>query len=468
MKFSILSSAVIVVITAVIAVLQGGRLSELTEEQETLETRAVALGLSIDGAPAAKSELEAAARGGSSSSAGSGKQGGRTQSGSTPADPRKAAEEFANELFALATRMKELQKAGEAPPPELERQLVGFLARFMQLDPEVIPHLITLVRNNDSFAEQEKQGIMMLSLASMAKASPEAALNLYINSRELLGDEARQAVTMALGNWAGQDPRAALAWIDRHFEDLPEDATEGARALAIANAYKSDPTFAVEKTLALEKDGVLQLTQMLGRVLPTPEEQLTLLRKIEGGLGELPTDPNGINEEAIKTATNDQVLRGGLIIGLGGALARQSFESASEFLDSANLTPIETIIVAKGVAGNVRELREPGKWINWLDENSPPAERGQSTAQLVKQWTERDFRATADWIGQQPQGDLRNRATFSFAETVAPHEPDAAADWALTLPPTPERSVLLKEIHTHWQGKDADAAAAFAAKHGIE
>jgi hypothetical protein len=120
-----------------------------------------------------------------------------------------------------------------------------------------------------------------------------------------------------------------------------------------------------------------------------------------------------------------------------------------------------------GLTSNARDLQDPGSWLPWIDEHSPPAERDQSVSTVVRTWTETDFRATADWIAEQPQGPLRERSTFTFAETVAPHEPASAAQWALTLPPSEERTALLQDIHGQWQGKDKDAAAAFAAQQGL-
>ncbi len=56
---------------------------------------------------------------------------------------------------------------------------------------------------------------------------------------------------------------------------------------------------------------------------------------------------------------------------------------------------------------------------------------------------------------------------YAFTETVTPHEPASAADWALTLPPSQECTELLQNIHRHWQGKDEDTATAFAPEQGL-
>lgn len=114
-----------------------------------------------------------------------------------------------------------------------------------------------------------------------------------------------------------------------------------------------------------------------------------------------------------------------------------------------------------------RELQDPGEWLTWVDSNAPVGQREEDTGRILENWARVDFRATAAWIGEQPAGPLRDRSTYVLAETVAPHEPASAVDWALTLPPSQERTELLQNIHRHWQGKDEDAAAAFAAEQGL-
>jgi hypothetical protein len=92
-------------------------------------------------------------------------------------------------------------------------------------------------------------------------------------------------------------------------------------------------------------------------------------------------------------------------------------------------------------------MRNPGAWLGWVDANTPPEQRENATSQVVRRWTNNDFRATAAWIGEQPPSPLRDRATRTFAEAVAPHEPDTAANWALTLPASEDRTNLLRNIH---------------------
>jgi len=458
MKFSVLISIVIVAITAVLATLQGVRHTDLKEERTVLETRALALGLPLDGQQAGKSD--AALAGGAK---------GTTRSGSGAASDHKAiAKEFSVELFAMARKMKEMQKAKSQPSLQEQQEMMAFFLRFMELDPQVIPHIIAELRATNEFDDDEKRTILGMSFMALAQSSPQTALDVFISSGDLIqGNESRHMVGMALSKWASDDPAAALDWIELHESDLPEKAANDARKLAIASSFQSDPNFGVQMALDLERDDLMALTMQVGSLMRTPENQLELFRSLRDSLGDLPTDPSKIDKDFAANASKEQLLRGGLLVGLGGTLASQPFEKASEFLDSAELGPVETIAVAKGIAERAGSLQDPGSWLPWIHENSLEHDRDQNVTNVIRNWTNNDFRATAAWIGEQPDGLLRERATHSFAQTVAPHEPASAAKWALTLPESERRTDLLRTIRHQWQNKDKDAADTFAAEHGL-
>jgi hypothetical protein len=75
---------------------------------------------------------------------------------------------------------------------------------------------------------------------------------------------------------------------------------------------------------------------------------------------------------------------------------------------------------------------------------------------LVEQWTRNDYKAAGEWIGTLADGPAKNAAIKSFAKTVAPYEPEAAAQWANSLPAGKERDEVLRTIGAQ-KKKDAPA-----------
>jgi hypothetical protein len=64
---------------------------------------------------------------------------------------------------------------------------------------------------------------------------------------------------------------------------------------------------------------------------------------------------------------------------------------------------------------------------------------GHSIHQIVRIWTETDYQAAGKWLATTPAGPTKNIAIRSYAETVSTLDPVTATQWAMTLPPGPDR-----------------------------
>lgn len=475
MNIQIISSIIIVAITAIIAVSQEQRRHDLKETAVALEETAVNLGIEVEGLTAARSGGSDATARNASKDGGTRGAGAKGGPGSLPSnepmsEAEKTAKEFAAELLRFVAEMKALEASGEEPSVETQMKLMSFMSRFLNLDAEVIPFLVAEIRETDALEKEVKQQVIMMSFMTLARSSPEKAMDFYINSVDLLeGERQSQGMAaMALGKWGGEDPQSAMKWLDANGEKLTEEMRRGAEQMLIANAFKADPKFAAEHALKLEKENILELASGVSSVLGTPEEHLSVLRSLQDQLGDVPDIEGKDAEKLLENSTKEQILHGGLLVALGSSLAEQSFEAGSKSLEAAELSPAEMEIISRGLAEHAHSIQEPGPWLNWINDNASEKVREEATGNIVGHWTQRDFRATASWIGDLEPGPMRDRSIHSFAETVAPHEPASAADWAVQLPQSQERKELFRNIHRQWQKEDEGAAAAFAEEHGIE
>lgn len=461
MKLSLLSSLLIILGTIVVAVLQSGRIDSLDKEQAVLEGEARALGIPLTTGRSAKSPDRSAP-------AGSYRASAATRAAELEAEEEGKA--FAQELIAFWRKMEAMQKTGKEPTLEQQREIFDFLNRFLSLEAAAIPHLMAEIRDFDEMDANIKREILGMALTTMAQSAPEKAMELYINSGDLFEDDRRTAhiIARTLGAWSAQDPRAALDWLDLNSASLDAGTVAEARKTAIAQAFAADPQFAAAAALKLEKEQILAVSQQLGPTLRTPEHHLDLLSSLQDSLAPLEGDLPTLDESALADASPQQVLRGGLLLGFGSSLATESFESARTLLESADLSTTDRSLLAAGLVRNARQMTDPGAWLPWLHEHGSQVSGQDPVSSVVKSWTQNDFRSAADWIGSQEPGPLRESATRSFAETVAPHEPASAAEWALTLPPSEDRTELLQNIQNIWAKKDTEAAAAFAARHGLQ
>jgi hypothetical protein len=98
-----------------------------------------------------------------------------------------------------------------------------------------------------------------------------------------------------------------------------------------------------------------------------------------------------------------------------------------------------------GVTGGLYST-DPTPWLGWMQQNLPADQLDEHTNGIIRQWTQRDYNAVGTWLNTQPTGPAKDAATLSFAETLIPHEPEAAQRWIDTLPAGEKKDRLLEQL----------------------
>jgi hypothetical protein len=261
----------------------------------------------------------------------------------------------------------------------------------------------------------------------LANDQPESAIALATESTGIKGmeDMLGHTVSTSLGKWAEKDPLAAMEWVRKNSEKHANLITEETKAAILAGAAKQDPKLALSMVndLGLNEPRV---ADGLVRSARSAEERTALLQTLRDG-----KDQNDLTKTTLSA--------------LGGQLTNDGFESSQAWLSSAKLSKDETLSVAQGIS-SWQAGPDSGKWIEWMDGKVPDDTLKQKTDELVQQWTRTDYKAAGEWIGTLKNGTAKNSAIKSFAKTVAPYEPEAATQWANSLPDGKERDELLETI----------------------
>ena len=138
-------------------------------------------------------------------------------------------------------------------------------------------------------------------------------------------------------------------------------------------------------------------------------------------------------------------LRHSVLTGIGSQLVRGGFDTAVPWLESSTLSPEEKTKVLAGVTGGLYAT-DPTPWLGWMQKNLPAEQLEEHTNGIIRQWTQRDYNAVGTWLNTQPAGPAKDAATLSFAETLLPHEPEAAQRWIDTLPAGEKKDRLLEQL----------------------
>jgi hypothetical protein len=442
MKASLAITALILAGVAALSWWQQTAVGGLREEQAALRAEAGALGLSV--AEAADGPASHPQR------------ANRQRVERVPQDVNAVAAD----VVQLLRDIKEgkLETSGKSGVERISE----IFERLYQLDPAQVRGLLDEFRNSPELDNEARRNVIGFAILTLAESHPEAAVALFGEAQDLLvtegnSDGRRDVLRKLLGSWAAKDPLAALDWVKKNESQDPDLRDPKATRALIAGAAQKDPALAFQLAAGLDGNEREAATAEIVKTARTPDaqrEMLTLLRGMAGATG-------AERDEAMaKTYANAFGV-------LAKGVAEQGYDAAQRWLTSAKLDPDECGMLADKVASN-KPGGDTGKWLEWMGANLPPDKVGGRIVPLMNWWTDEDYRAAGGWLAITPDGPVKNTAVVQYATRVAHYDPATAAKWVETLPPNHQRESLLREVYEEWNARDASAAAAFAAKHGIK
>lgn len=372
-------------------------------------------------------------------------------------DKQAAAKLAAAKFIAFAKEMEALEEAGERPDEAMQKRIMEFMDLMMSLDASQLKTLIAEVRAAGDLEDETRQGLIGFSIMTMANDHPQAALALFTESADLFkdGQMGDHVVSMALGRWAKDDPIGALEWVRENGEKFPDLVTEEAKSAVISGAAAQDPKLALQLIGELKLKESSQAVRSITAAAKTPEERSATLAALRDYAATL-TDQ-----------TERERLMDSAVSSLAESAAKDGFQSGSQWISNAGFSAKELENLSENLSYNVKSP-ETGQWIEWLGEKLPADKADNRIRDMVRHWTQRDYRAAGTWLASVADGPTKQAAVRSYAETVARYDPQTAAQWALTLPAGEKRAQTLKQIHHRWPKDDAEGAAAFAREHGIK
>ena len=347
---------------------------------------------------------------------------------------------IAREIITFAKEQKEQQKSGTQMDAAAKKRAMAVFEKLMDLKEADFAILLDEVRSDPSLPAQTKGELIGMSVMMLAQQNPRSALQLVLNSKDLLKDNPGMSYMagMAIGRLAETDPAAAFAWMEEHKDS--GFVNDMARQQALAGLAKADPERALRNILD-QKDSLDDEKNRFGSARfagsiaqgANRDSLLAALRKVTA-------DP-----PAPGTEKKVESLRDSVLAGIGSQLVSGGFDTAAPWLESSTLTPQEKSKVLNGVTGGLYGT-DPTPWLGWMQKNLPADQLDEHTNGIIRQWTQRDYNAVGTWLNTQPTGPAKDAATLSFAETLIPHEPEAAQRWIDTLPAGEKKDRLLEQL----------------------
>ena len=368
----------------------------------------------------------------------------------------RSTKEFASKLIAFAKEVEEAEKNGLEQDPGMQRRVIEMLDQLLSLNSEELKILIGELRGRADLKDDTRKGMIGFCIMSLSQDHPEKALEIFTESSDLLVDNgmSKHVLSSALAEWAKDRPLAAVEWMKKNASRFPDLINDDSKRAVVSGAASKDFTLAFQLAAELKLSGNDDsLLPIMARAAGTPEKQkelLAVIRKQAAGMAD--------GKEAAEFAQKG-------VACLFSQVSQSGYGSAMDWLRSADLSEQET----NGIAADIQyhhTKADTGKWLDWIGGRTDSKISQDVTRNLVRDWTRNDYKAAGEWLAAAPAGSNKETAVMSYAETVAPYDPEVAAQWAATLDGN-KKDETLKRIHGALLRKDKAAAEDFARRHGL-
>ena len=444
MKNSLILSALIVVLSIGFYFWKNDSVRQEKERRGRLVEEALALGMTIGEHKATKSI--------------------------TGINDEKSGDKEASEWKPLFEQLLGLfpdENATEEALSSSEKDFFEWIFSVAQLDEANLIALLEEIKRAPAPYESllSKEELLQGILTGVLQEKPEVGLPLlyskfadvFEGNEEYLDDLLR----MAMENWGQSDADGAEKWLAENQSSFSEEIGQEIGDQLLLSRITNDPESAYEQFAKLSDEDLKRWqSDPFGRphFLESLEEPGSLLNFLEVAKLAAKNAANSRERDELLKGVNNAALRL-----YAEQLASNSSKESLKMLEDPRLSPADRqdVLTRLSRFGQVNHREE---WLAYASENAAPENRERVLERMVSNWTKNDFRATAEWIGKQPEGELRELATYSFARAVSPHEPDSAAEWAETLPVGPKRTEVFEKIREDWQKVDTEAAEELCAE----
>jgi hypothetical protein len=250
----------------------------------------------------------------------------------------------------------------------------------------------------------------------------------------------------------------ALAWVRENGDAHADLVTDEAKAGLVKGIAAKDPKQALELISEFKLENAGNAIAAVASAAGTAEQRSDTLE--------------ALRDLAAKSGTSEKQrteLHNAVSI-LARNAAREGFTTGTQWIESAGFTQDELRRATQGFTYSIKR-DETGQWIDWLGKKLPAGKLADPVRDMIRNWTQADYRAAGQWLGNAADGPAKQVAIRGYAETVARYDPETASQWALTLPAGNDRKETMQNIYQSWPKEDdasKAAAEAFASQHGID
>lgn len=327
--------------------------------------------------------------------------------------PAKVAELVANELATL-----------EKKPDEVHSLLYSFLYSWNAKDPAAAEEWIaTLPAKYREAASRVNQNML-------AQANPTAYLKNF-EATKVIARNDQHTFGWALSALAQTEPEKVAEWIGQNQEWLPKQTL----ATAISQVMQNHPSLAPQLLPMLTKGDTAHQTYVTAGERWADKDAAAAKQF-------LAVLPPGEERDAFQQGLFKQTL------GVNPQEAYQMLKAAPE--GGLRTRLLNTL------ASESKEYQATADWISARYGDSNDATSALST--VMAQWGKASPAEAATWLKNTPEGAVKDQLVFSYSNSIVPHDPDMAIQWATSINDEKARNRAMEHIARSWLAIDRSAA----------
>jgi len=286
--------------------------------------------------------------------------------------------------------------------------------------------ILERLRASSTLTATQKYSAVKLCVKPFAETDPELAMDFVFAANDLTENHLF-FYEIPLTIWLRQSPEKVLRWFEERESQLPEDVLCSSLALIAPEVAPIDPEQSID---------------LLVRMRVDPKAQI---RAAGEAANQLETEDQF--RDFYQTWSKDDCLpdevRKAWFSSYAKTLISRSLVDGPSLVESFDFQEMEQRVVAEALIEN-EKINYPRGWLGWLAKKTFFSERFIS--EYMDRWATNDYKAYGDWLNNETEGQLRELGIERYVKVLAPHAPEAAADWARSLKDVEKRNDLLDQL----------------------
>ncbi|GAA5123098.1 hypothetical protein JIN84_10945 [Luteolibacter yonseiensis] len=360
--------------------------------------------------------------------------------------------------FDFQSRMKALGKQDSPSFEQLDEFMLPLWEPLESLDSESLKSLISKILEEPEISKAIRQKIILAAHQFLALKAPLSSLDMLNFTAPLFKDDRRSEEILygAFFQLSDIDPMGAARWIRKNSGGPIDFNGEQSKNALIRMTARKNPRQAFQLFDELDVRPSEKIFGEMVQDLQTTQQKLEMVVALRDYCASLA-------DETLRKNLSNSMLKS-----IAHTYRNGNLNELKNWFESARLTPgeISDCIGSYYYACVIPD--EVGMWLEYSWTKLPLEASKERTRFWVNNWTTDDYRNVGEWLASTPAGPMKNIAVRAYAEMIVRYQPQAAEQWAMTIPDGEYRDSTLKQLYYSWPKTDAAGREAFVKRHGME